>query len=94
SILGYTILMFIATLLPYLTYMRGEFYLLSAVLLGMYFFYKVFLLMFSDRKNAAISTFVYSINYLMLLFIAMVIDHYFANDIGFYLCENFQFKCY
>jgi heme o synthase len=94
SILGYTILMFIATLLPYLTYMRGEFYLVSAVLLGMYFFYKVFMLMFSERKNAAISTFVYSINYLMLLFIAMVIDHYFANDIGYYLCENFQFNCY
>lgn len=94
SILGYTILMFIATLLPYLTYMRGEFYLVSAVLLGMYFFYKVFMLMFSKRKNAAISTFVYSINYLMLLFIAMVIDHYFANDIGSYLCQSFQFKCY
>lgn len=94
SILGYTILMFMVTLLPYLAYMRGEFYLLSAVLLGFYFFYKVFLLMFSDRKNAAISTFVYSINYLMLLFIAMVIDHYFASNINQYLCSNFQFNCY
>ncbi len=78
SILGYTILMFIATLLPYLAYMRGELYLICAVLLGFYFFYKVFMLMFSEKKNAAISTFVYSINYLMLLFIAMVADHYFA----------------
>ncbi len=79
SILGYTILMFIATLLPYIAYMRGELYLISAVLLGLYFFYKVFMLMFSKRKNAAISTFVYSINYLMFLFIAMVADHYFAH---------------
>ncbi len=79
SILGYTILMFIASLLPYLTYMHGEIYLFSAVILGMYFFYKVFMLMFSERKNAAISTFVYSINYLMLLFIAMVVDHYFSH---------------
>ena len=94
SILGYTTLMFMVTLLPYLAYMRGEFYLVSAVLLGLYFFYKVFLLMFSDRENAAISTFVYSINYLMLLFIAMVIDHYFAADISLYLCDSFQFKCY
>lgn len=94
SILGYTVLMFIATLLPYLTYMRGEFYLIAAVLLGLYFFYKVFMLMFSDRKNAAISTFVYSINYLMLLFVAMVIDHYFAYDISVYLCQQFQFKCF
>ena len=93
SILGYTILMFMVTLLPYLAYMRGEIYLVAAVLLGLYFFYKVFLLMFSDRKNAAISTFVYSINYLMLLFVAMVVDHYFASDVSKYLCHNFQFKC-
>ena len=94
SILGYTILMFMVTLLPYLAYMRGEFYLMSAVLLGLYFFYKVFMLMFSDKKNAAISTFVYSINYLMLLFVAMVVDHYFAVSISQYLCDTFQFKCY
>lgn len=85
SILGYTILMFMVTLLPYLTYMRGEIYLVSAVLLGLYFFYKVFMLMFSSRENAAISTFVYSINYLMLLFIAMVVDHYFADTVRQYL---------
>jgi protoheme IX farnesyltransferase len=94
SILGYTVLMFMVTLLPYLAYMRGEFYLVSAVLLGLYFFYKVFMLMFSSRANAAISTFVYSINYLMMLFIAMVIDHYFAGDISRYLCHNFHFSCY
>ena len=85
SILGYTILMFMVTLLPYLTYMRGEIYLFSAVLLGLYFFYKVFMLMFSSRENAAISTFVYSINYLMMLFIAMVVDHYFADTVRQYL---------
>jgi protoheme IX farnesyltransferase len=94
SILGYTILMFMVTLLPYLAYMRGEIYLISAVLLGLYFFYKVFMLMFSDRKNAAISTFVYSINYLMLLFIAMVVDHYFAGSVSQYLCQSFQYKCF
>lgn len=94
SILGYTILMFMVTLLPYLIYMRGEIYLVSAVLLGLYFFYKVFMLMFSKRKNAAISTFVYSINYLMLLFIAMVVDHYFAADVSQYLCSHFNYKCF
>jgi protoheme IX farnesyltransferase len=50
SILGYTILMIMVTL--------------------------VLVLMFSKHEKAAIQTFVYSINYLMLLFIAMVIDHY------------------
>jgi len=75
SILAYTVLMFMATLLPYLIFLRGWIYLVSAVVLGAYFFYKVFMLMFSKRKIAAISTFVYSINYLMLLFVAMVVDH-------------------
>jgi len=94
SILGYTILMFMVTLLPYLAYMRGEIYLVSAVVLGIYFFYKVFVLMFSERAGAAIQTFVYSINYLMLLFIAMVVDHYWAADVSRFLCMQFQFKCY
>jgi len=76
SILAYTVLMFMSTLLPYLIFLRGWIYLVAAVVLGAYFFYKVFMLMFSKRENAAITTFVYSINYLMLLFIAMVVDHY------------------
>lgn len=77
SILGYTILMILVTLLPYLAYMQGLVYLISAITLGMYFLYKVMILMFTERKNAAIQTFVYSINYLMLLFLVMIIDHYF-----------------
>ena len=85
SILGYTILMIMVTLLPFLTFMRGWIYLVSAVVLGMIFLYKVFELMFSSKENAAISTFVYSINYLMLLFVAMVVDHYFNQDLMFYL---------
>lgn len=81
SILGYTILMIMVTLLPYLAFMRGWIYLISAVVLGGYFLYKVLLLMFSSRENAAIRTFVYSINYLMLLFIAMVVDHYLLTPV-------------
>lgn len=77
AILGYTILMILVTILPYLTYMRGLIYLVSALLLGGYFLYMVLKLMFAEQSNTAIKTFVYSINYLMLLFIAMVVDHYF-----------------
>ena len=76
AILGYTILMVMVTLLPYLAYMRGLIYLVAALLLGGYFLYMVLRLMFTDHHHIAIKTFVYSINYLMLLFIAMVIDHY------------------
>ncbi len=77
SILGYTILMILVTILPYLAYMRGLIYLASALVLGGYFLYMVLKLMFAEQENTAIKTFVYSINYLMLLFIAMVVDHYF-----------------
>ena len=76
SILGYTFLMVLVTLLPYLAYMRGLIYLVAALLLGGYFLFMVLRLMFTDHHHIAIKTFVYSINYLMLLFIAMVIDHY------------------
>jgi protoheme IX farnesyltransferase len=83
SILGYTILMILVTILPYLAYMRGLIYLVSALLLGGYFLYMVMQLMFTERHNIAIKTFVYSINYLMMLFIAMVVDHYFPIYPGY-----------
>ena len=81
AILGYTILMILVTILPYLAYMRGLIYLVSALLLGGYFLYMVLKLMFAAHPNTAIKTFVYSINYLLMLFIAMVIDHYFNDDL-------------
>lgn len=77
AILGYTILMILVTVLPYLAYMRGLIYLIAALLLGGYFMYMVLKLMFAEQSNTAIKTFVYSINYLMLLFVAMVVDHYY-----------------
>ena len=76
SILGYTILMILVTIFPYLIGERGLIYLAAALLLGLYFLYMVMQLMFSPRHNIAIKTFVYSINYLMLLFVSMVVDHY------------------
>jgi protoheme IX farnesyltransferase len=82
SIFGYTILMILVTLLPYLIRERGLIYLAAALLLGGYFMYMVLKLMFAEQPNTAIKTFVYSINYLMLLFIVMVIDHYFPYYLG------------
>ncbi|GMR06439.1 MAG: heme o synthase [Gammaproteobacteria bacterium] len=76
SILGYTIIMIMVTLLPYLIFMSGWIYIVSATLLNIYFLYMVLVLMFSRKENAAMKTFVYSINYLLLLFVAMVVDHY------------------
>jgi len=76
AIVAYTVLMVIVTLLPYLAYYAGWIYLATAVLLGGYFIYKSLELMLTEREKAAIQTFVYSINYLMLLFIGLVADHY------------------
>ena len=82
SIFAYTILMILATIFPYLIRMFGVIYLVSALILGAYFLYMVLQLMFAEREKTAIKTFVYSINYLMLLFIAMVVDHYFPIYLG------------
>ena len=76
SILGYTIIMILVTLLPYLIFMSGWIYLVSSILLNSYFLYMVLVLMFSKKESAAMKTFVYSINYLLLLFVSMVVDHY------------------
>jgi len=77
QILLYTILLLIVTLLPYLTGMSGLIYLATAVILGLGFiFYAVKMMRYTDDKTA-MKTFFYSINYLMLLFAALLIDHYF-----------------
>ncbi len=76
AIVAYTVLMVIVTLLPYLAYYAGWIYLSAAVVLGGIFLYKSLELFFTERESAAIQTFVYSINYLMLLFVALIADHF------------------
>ena len=77
QILLYTILLLISTLLPYLTGMSGLIYLLSAVLLGLGFIYYAVQMMRKKDNKTAMRTFGYSIVYLMLIFAALLIDHYF-----------------
>ncbi|MEK9647697.1 MAG: heme o synthase [Gammaproteobacteria bacterium] len=72
----YTIIMCLVTILPYLTGMSGPFYLASAVALGAGFLYHSLQLMFTNKPRAALTTFRYSILYLILLFIALLVDHY------------------
>lgn len=79
-ILLYTIILFVVTLIPFVMGMSGLIYLVSAVLLGAGFLYFVIML-YRDYSDAlAKSTFKYSVNYLMLLFAALLIDHYFRID--------------
>lgn len=82
QILLYTILLLITTLLPYLTGMSGLIYLLSALVLGLGFvFYAVQMMRKKDNKTA-MRTFGYSIVYLMLIFAALLIDHYFPFSLS------------
>ena len=76
QILLYTILLLITTLLPYLTGMSGLIYLLTAIVLGLVFIYYAVQMMRKKDNKTAMRTFGYSIIYLMLIFAALLIDHY------------------
>ena len=75
-ILLYTLLLFIVTLLPYLTGMSGITYLSGALALGGGFLYFTVKLMRQPEEATAMSTFSYSIWYLMGLFAVLLVDHY------------------
>jgi heme o synthase len=75
-VLYYTVLLFIITLLPYLTGMSGPLYLLGAVMLGCGFLYYAVQLKIDGDRNTAMRTFSYSISYLVALFGFLLIDHY------------------
>jgi len=75
-ILLYTAAMLAVTLLPYAIHMSGPLYLVAALLLGGRFMFWAWVLYRDSRPHAAINTFKYSIWYLFLLFIALLVDHY------------------
>ncbi|GLZ86258.1 protoheme IX farnesyltransferase 1 [Metapseudomonas resinovorans] len=75
-ILLYTLVMFAVSLLPYVIHMSGVLYLACAVGLGARFLQWAWVLYRDSRPHAAIKTFKYSIAYLFLLFIALLVDHY------------------
>ncbi len=82
QILLYTILLLITTLLPYLTGMSGLIYLISAVLLGFGFLYYAVQMMRHKDNKTAMRTFGYSIVYLMLIFAALLVDHYYPLSLS------------
>jgi protoheme IX farnesyltransferase len=77
SVLYYTVLLFLSSLLPYLTGMSGLIYLVSAVILGVVFLHHAVRLRFSEDPKLPMKTFGYSITYLFVLFAALLVDHYF-----------------
>ena len=75
-ILLYTILLVVASVLPFVIAMSGPLYLAGALALGAGFLYWAIVLMRNNNDRAPMETFRYSIVYLGALFLVMLIDHY------------------
>jgi len=78
SILLYTVLLAIVCLLPVLVGMSGVLYFVASTILSIGFIYSAWALKYRSDEQSAITTFKYSIYHLMMLFIALLLDHYFV----------------
>lgn len=76
-VLLYTVILCIVTILPYITQMSGLIYLVSSILLNSIFMYYAIEIYRNYSDQLAREAFRYSILYLALLFVALLVDHYF-----------------
>ena len=83
QILLYTVILTIATILPYVTYMSGVVYLLGALALDAVFLYYAIAMMRDDDDQIAWAAFKYSIVYLTGLFFFFFLDHYWNGILNF-----------
>ena len=77
QILLYTVLLLVASVLPYVTRMSGLVHLAGAVVFGAGFVYYALALMFRDDPALPMKTFGYSIIYLVGIFACLLVDHHF-----------------
>ncbi len=77
NILMYTILLCAVTMLPIAIGMSGWLYSIGALLLNARFLQMVIRLARTDDLRLAFSVFKYSIVYLLLLFVVLLVDHFF-----------------
>jgi protoheme IX farnesyltransferase len=75
-VLLYTVLLILVTLLPYLTRMSGLVYLVAALGLNAGFLWHVLRLKLTGRTELPMKVFRFSVQYLMWLFLALLVDHY------------------
>jgi protoheme IX farnesyltransferase len=76
NIVLYTLLLIVITVLPFLTGMFGLLYLAGALILGAGFLYWALVMLYGQDDDSGMKTFKYSITYLMVLFVIMLLDHY------------------
>ncbi|MGI1672210.1 MAG: heme o synthase [Neptuniibacter sp.] len=75
QILLYSLLMIVTTLLPFMTGMSGYAYLITVSLINARFIYWVYRL-WHKPQGVPMALFRYSINYIMMLFVILLVDHY------------------
>ncbi len=75
-VLLYTVILVAVTLLPFATRMSGALYIAAALVLDAVFLYYAIRIYRDYSDRLAQTTFRYSILYLMLLFSALLLDHY------------------
>ena len=81
-ILLYTVLLVLITIMPYLSGMSGLIYLATALALGLRFLWYAIKLKSDDGIELPMQIFRFSITYLMVLFAALLVDHYFIIRFG------------
>jgi protoheme IX farnesyltransferase len=81
-ILYYTLILVAVSLLPFAIGMSGWLYLVSALALGGGFLYWAVVLLRNRNPRAPMETFRYSIVYLGVLFVMLLVDHYTVAGAG------------
>jgi len=76
QIMLYSLLMVVTTLFPYLTGMSGGLYLAGVTLLNLRFLQWAWRVYRGTDPAAPLSMFLHSINYIMALFVVLLMDHY------------------
>ncbi|KKL01727.1 protoheme IX farnesyltransferase [Rheinheimera mesophila] len=76
AIFLYTLILFLVCLLPYLVGMTGAVYLLGSTVLNLGFIWYAWQLKFNAKPETAMATFKFSIWHLMVLFLLLLLDHY------------------
>ena len=83
NILLYTILLVLITIIPYLTGMSGLIYLTTALVLdAMFLRYAIQMRRNPENLELPMRSFKFSINYLGILFAALLVDHYFLFQLN------------
>lgn len=76
-VLLYTLILCVVTVLPYISQMSGLIYLIGALVLDAIFLYYALQIYLKYSDQLARTTFRYSIIYLALLFVVLLVDHYY-----------------